>query len=48
MDCSSFSSSSVRVRFLGAAEVGLELISLCPKVLGRDMIAIGQVSNSWD
>lgn len=32
IDCSSFSSSSVRVR--------LELTSLCPKVLGRDMIAV--------
>ena len=40
MDCSNFSSSSVRVRFLWAAEVGLELTSLCPKLLGRDMIAI--------
>ena len=32
IDCSSFSSSSVRVR--------LELTSLCPKVLGRDMIVV--------
>ena len=47
MDCSSFSSSSVRVRFLCAAEVGLELMSLCPKVLGRDMISVGVLSSSW-
>ena len=52
IDCSSFSSSSVRVR--------LELTSLCPKVLGRDMMAIGvssvlshecqsvgEASNNW-
>lgn len=38
MDCSNFSSSSVRLRFLWATEVELELISLCPKLLGRDMV----------
>ena len=48
MDCSSFSSSSVSVRFLWASEVGLELTSLCPKVLGRDMIAIEVLSNLWE
>lgn len=41
MDCSSFSSSSVRVRFLWATEVELELMSRCAKVLGRDMVTIG-------
>ena len=36
IDCSSFSSSSVRVR--------LELTSRCPKVLGRDMMVVGVLS----
>ena len=48
MDCSNFSSSSVRVRFFCATVVGFALISLCPKVLGRDMVAIGEVSDWWD
>lgn len=48
MDCSSFSSSSVRVRFLCAAEVELELTSLCPKVLGRDIVAIEVLFALWE